>query len=405
MEPFLPPRGLYHSQIRLYNELCAKYGAVNLAQGLFLAERRPEKTLAIEEYQRVLEDDAKNTYKHFSGIPEFRGAVVDMLRAYNRFTLDAHAAQTNVITTVGALGGSHCAYEAFLPDPDDEVLLFQPFYSYHCDQLKSKGRRFRAVALRTSDWSFSVDALEAEWSPNVKVLVLNTPANPCGRVFTLDELRVIADFCIRHNIIVLADEVYQFMIFDGREHVSIATLPGMWERTVTLGSVGKLLASTGWRVGYAVGPEKLIHAMSLVNEYTAACANVPAQYAAIKGMQRLDLLLEHKTFYQRKRDILCEGLRAAGIKHWKPEGGGYVLADLSELMAACGVTSSEEIVRRLIVYPGVGGVPATDFYLNDTGRRQVRFSIGVTDVVLRDAAARLATLHLGQLEQTEAAPA
>lgn len=401
MEPFLSSRDLRHSQIRLYNELCAQYGAINLAQGLFLVERRPEKASAIEEFQGALNDDTKSTYKGYPGIPELRAVIVDMARAYNRFSwLDANAVDTQVIVTAGALSGSACAYEAFLPDPDDEVLLFQPFYSYHGDQLKSKNRRFRAVTLRAPDWTFSADDLEAAWSPNVKMLVINTPANPCGKVFTTSELRVIADFCIRHNLIVIADEVYQFMIFDGREHVSIATLPGMPERTVTLGSVGKLLAATGWRIGYALGPQRLVDEMSKVSEFTNACPNVPAQYAAVKGVQRLELLLEHRTFYQRKRDILCGGLRAAGIEHWVPEGGGYVLADLSTLIEACGVTSSEDVVRRLIVYPGVGGVPAQDFYLDDTGRTKVRFSIGVTDDLLHEAARRLATLRVSQLAQT-----
>jgi aminotransferase len=404
MEPLAPIDDLQHSQIRLYNDLCTKYGAINLAQGLFLVERRTEKTLAIKESQRALEDDTKNTYAHFSGIPDFRNVVVELGRAYNGFTqLDARTAHKQVLTTAGALFGSHCAYEAFLKNQDDEALLFQPFYSYHRDQLKSKGRHFRAVTLHPPNWSFSTADLEAAWSENVKLLVLNTPANPCGKVFTFDELSLIADFCIRHEIIVIADEVYQFMIFDGREHVSIATLPGMWERTVTLASVGKLLASTGWRLGYAVGPEKLIDDMALVNEFTSACANVPAQHGAVKGLQRLDLLLEHRAFYQRKRDIICEGLRNACIKHWVPQGGGYVLADVSELMAACKVTSSVDIVKRLIVYPGVGGVPATDFYSSDAGQWQMRVSIGVTDEVAQEAAARLSTLRIDRLEQTAAA--
>jgi aminotransferase len=204
-------------------------------------------------------------------------------------------------------------------------------------------------------------------------------------------LLLISQFCQTHDLLAITDEVYEFMLFDGLEHISLATLPGMWPRTVTISSFGKLLSATGWRVGYAIAPEELIREMGYSNEYEIACAPAPAQWAIAAALEDLRPFREHGALFQKKRDILCDALEKSGFRFQRPSGAAYVLVDVASLMAAWGVRSSEEITLKLIETPGIGTVPAEDFYLDDSGRLQIRFCFAVTDALLTDAAVRLAS--------------
>jgi aminotransferase len=219
--------------------------------------------------------------------------------------------------------------------------------------------------------------------------VINTPANPSGKVFSREELDIIAKFCLDHDLIAITDEVYEFMVFDGLEHVSLATLPDMWPRTVTISSFGKMLSATGWRVGYVIAPEELIREIGYSNEYEAACAPAPAQWAVAAALEDIEPFLEHAAIFQRKRDDLCDPLEKAGFPFCRPSGAAYVLVDVSDLMAHWGMTRSEEVTLRLISRHGIGTVPADDFYLDGSGKRQIRFCFAVKDALLQDAAARL----------------
>ena len=387
-------RGLKNSQIRRYTDLCAQNGAVNLAQGLFHVECSPVKRRFVEAYKRALDTGLDKpgylTYVSYKGIPELRKLIAAAAKAYNHLP----ATEDDVIVTVGALGAFNCALEAVMrPDQGHEAILFQPFYSFHRDQLYVKGLKVRAVTLHPPDWTFTREDLEAVASPTTRVIVVNTPANPSGKVFTRDELVTIADFCRDHDLIAITDEVYGFMVFDGREHISIGSLPEMWPRTITISSFGKMLGATGARIGYAIAPEHLVREMSYSNEYEVACAPAPAQWAATEVMDSLEPYLEHRTVFAAKRDILCAALEKAGFHFWRPAGAAYILADVTRLMNRWGVGSSEEITLQLMKSPGIATVPAIDFYLNDIGTRQIRFCFGVLDEDLRRAARLLGGFH------------
>jgi aminotransferase len=384
-------RGLQHSEIRLYTDLCSELGAVNLAQGLFHVEATPEKKLFIKKYRQALRCGLRVsrlvTYVGYQGLLKLRKLIKDLEYARNGLP----ATEKNVIVTVGALGALHCALEAFLRR-DDEVILFQPFYSFHKDQLLAKDINIRAVTLHPRDWSFEFKDLEEAVGPRTKAIILNSPANPSGKVFTRNELEYIAHVCKKKNLIAISDEVYEYMIYNGERHISIASMPGMWSRTIKISSFGKMLGCTGVRLGYAVAHEALIEKMGCYNEFGVACAPAPAQWGALKVLEKVgaEPFQEHATIFRKKRDILCDALQAARWKFSKPDGAGYILADVSELMEELGVSTSKEVAVHMMHSPGIGTVPAHDCYCGDerdeTGKRQLRLCFGMPDKELHKAA-------------------
>jgi len=386
--PYLRARNLKNSNIRAFTDICTRLGAVNLAQGLCHVESNSAKEIAIEAYKKALDagrwQPGYDTYVSYRGIPSLRRSIARKLASFNHMEVDP---DENVLVTAGALGAFNCVLEAFL-QPGDEAILFQPFYSFHRDQLLVKHMVPRAVSLTPPSWSFTSAELEACVSTRTKIIVVNTPANPCGKVFSLQELSMIAEFCKRHNVIAVTDEVYEFMTFDGRRHISLATLPGMWDRTITISSFGKMLSATGWRVGYAVGPERLLREVGYSNEFETACASTPAQYAVDAALQDLSPFLDQANIFQKKRDALCDALEEAGLTVFRPDGAVYVLLDVSQLMECWGKTNSAEVTLQLIDHPGIGSVPAEDFYLNDRGQKQIRLCFAVKDDLLADAAKR-----------------
>ena len=391
-------RGLKNSNIRRFTDLCNARKAVNLAQGLCHVECSAIKLKAIEAYKEALDKGKTlpgfDTYVSYKGIPILLQRIAEKARAYNKFSeIDPGNPGRNIMVTAGALGAFNCALEAFL-EPGDEAILFQPYYSFYRDQLLVKHMVPRAVTLRPPHWAFTREDLEAVVSARTRAIVVNTPGNPTGKVFRQDELALIADFCHDHDLIAITDEVYEFMVFDGLQHISLATLPGMWERTVTISSFGKMLSATGWRIGYVIAPEELIREMGYSNEFETACASAPAQWAVAAALEDLEPFLALGQVFQRKRDLLCCALDKAGFHFQKPSGAVYVLVDVASLMSSWNLTTSEEVTLRLIENPGIGTVPAEDFYLDDSGSRQVRFCFAVFDGLLRDAEERLASLQI-----------
>lgn len=380
--------GLKNSDIRKWTLYIETRGAINLAQGICHVEPSNEKkkvvATACAMLERGLVERGYNSYAHFSGIPKLRQVIAQKAKAFNG--LDVHP-DTEVLVTDGASGAFSCAVSA-LTNPGDEIILFEPYYEYHASHLRSVGRLSKTVRLRPPNWSFTLADLEAAWSERTKAIVVNTPANPSGKVFSEDELSMIASFCEKKDIFAVTDEVYEFMTFDGLQHRSLAALPGMWKRTVTINSFSKPLSITGWRVGYSIAPRELTQAMGYYNEFGYVCAPTPLQHAIAEVFGEWSVFTQLSGVYQAKRDILCNALRKTGLSFYEPKGAFYVLVDISSLQLGDDVAAN----TRLIDDPGIGGVPAHDLYTDESGRYQIRLCYAIEDALLRDAADRLRRL-------------
>ena len=382
--------GLRNSDIREWTRRIQEAKAVNLAQGLCHTEPTPQKIRAVRAARHAMLEGLRvigfNTYSHYSGEPALRNLIARKALEYNNLRINP---DTDVIVTCGASGAFECAVEALM-QPGDEAIVFEPVYTYHTSLLRKKGVVIRPVRLRPPGWTFDVSELERAVTAKTKMIVLNTPNNPTGKVFLRSELESIAALCRRHpQISVVTDEVYEFMVFDGHQHVSFASLPGMWERTITMNSFSKPLGITGWRVGYAIAPEIAIKVMGFTNEYEYVCAPTPLQHGVLAAFEEWTPLHDQGRAFARKRDMLCDALSSAGLPHNRPQGSMYVLVDVGALGGADAVA----INSRLIANPGVGGVPAQGFYSDETGKHQIRFCYGVMDSVLQVAAERLALLR------------
>jgi aminotransferase len=379
---------LHHSDIRRWTRIVEEVGGVNLAQGICQVEPRPEVVASVEAAHRAmrtgLEKVGYNTYTHYSGIDPLREAIAAKAREYNRIDADPDPYDGHIVVTAGATGAFACLFDAVIND-GDEVILFEPFYGYHLKSLALRGGVPRFVPLRPPDWSFDPADLRARLSRRTRAVLINTPSNPSGKVFTRQELGVIADFCTENDLLAVTDEVYEYMLYDGAEHVSPATLPGMAERTVTVTSFSKTLAITGWRLGYAIAPRPLAKKISLVNEFSYACAPSPLQHGIVDAVRNHSQFRTLRDFYAPKRDLLADTLEAVGFRVSRPRGAYYIMADYTGLGFADDVAAVEGLIRGV----GVGAVPGSAFYSGDRGKNLVRFCFAFNDAGLQDACGRL----------------
>jgi aminotransferase len=237
------------------------------------------------------------------------------------------------------------------------------------------------------DWSFSMDDLEAAVTEKTRAIILNTPSNPSGKVWVRAELEQIAAFCKKHDLFVFTDEIYEHFVFDGLEHLSFASLPGMWDRTITISGLSKTFSITGWRIGYCVCPEQWAEAIANFNDLVYVCAPTPLQHGAAAGLLALDdeYFRALSAKYQAKRELLCGALDAAGLTPCVPQGAYYVLADASSLPGDDGKSRAMFLLREI----GVACVPGETFFKSAVGRDLVRFCFAKEDDVIEDACRRL----------------
>jgi aminotransferase len=375
--------GLQHSDIRKWTRVIEERGGINLAQGICAVEPRPEFLQTVEHAYQAMKA-GHNTYTHYSGIDALRHAIAAKAEEYNGIVASPDPHEGNIVVTAGATGAFVCAFNA-LVNPGDEVIFFEPFYNYHLNTLALAGGRPRFVQLTPPAWTFDPGDLDAAWTERTKAVVVNTPCNPSGKVFTREELAAIASFCQRRGIIAITDEVYEYMLFDDAKHVSLATFPGMAERTVTVTSFSKTLAITGWRVGYAIAPQAIAKHMGLVNEFTYACAPAPLQHAVVEAVQNSSQFRTLKDLYAPKRDLLAAALAKAGFTVNVPRGAYYILADHTPLKLG----DDRDAVVALIEQAGVGAVPGSAFFSGGRGKNLLRFCFAFRDEGLREAAQRL----------------
>ncbi len=365
--------------------LAAKSGAINLGQGF------PD-TDGPQEVLRAAQDaiaGGRNQYPPARGIPELREAIAAHQRRFYDLVVDP---DSQVLVTVGATEAIATAVLA-LCEPGDEVVTFEPFYDSYAATIALAGAVRRTSVLRFPDFAVAEESLRAAFSPRTRLVLLNTPHNPTGKVFTREELQLIADLAREHDAIVVTDEVYEHLTFDEHRHLPIATLPGMFERTLTISSGGKTFATTGWKIGWLTGPEQLITACATVKQFVTYAGGGPFQAGITHGLGLPDeVFADLADTMQSGRDILTAGLRDAGLTVSTAQGTYFVIADVAPL----GATDAVDFCWRMPELCGVVGVPVSVFCDDtDAARTLVRFAFCKKPDVLTEAAARLARLGSG----------
>jgi aminotransferase len=373
---------IVQSEIRNMSIECERVGGINLSQGVcdtpIPDEVRSAAQAAIES--------GPNSYTRYDGIPELRRALAMRLERYNRLRADPEG---EIVVSAGSTGAFYCACMALL-DPGDEVILFEPFYGYHVNTLLAVDAVPTYVPMTPPDWSFRVEDLESVVTPRTRGIILNTPANPSGKVWSRTELELVADFAERHDLFVFTDEVYEYLVFDGAEHVSPATLPQMRSRTITMGSLSKTFSITGWRIGYAVSDAKWSRMIGYMNDLVYVCAPAPLQLGVARGLESVpdSYYASLRDEYREKRDVTCAALRDAGLTPFVPRGAYYVLADLSRVPG----DTSKDRAMKLLELTGVATVPGESFYRQGRGENIARVCFAKTMTDLTEACRRLRAL-------------
>ncbi|MEX1057566.1 MAG: pyridoxal phosphate-dependent aminotransferase, partial [Natronospirillum sp.] len=362
---------LSQSPIRAMTQRCNELGGVNLGQGI--CDTPPPRAVLDGVAPAIARGE--NSYTRYDGIDRLRAILARKIARYNGIHADP---DTEVVATAGSTGAFTATITALL-EPGDRILLFEPYYGYHYSAAQVVGLQPDTVALNPEDMTLDLSALETKAS-GARALVINTPGNPSGRVFTRHEMEQIADVCQRHDLLCITDEIYEYFLFDQRKHLSMATLPGMWDRTVTISGYSKAFSITGWRMGYLVAPASLSGPIGLVNDLYYVCVPSIVQHAVADAIEQLD-----DDFYrglaqenQDRRDRFCSVLDEVGLTPRVPEGAYYVLADVSRL----GCKSAPEAAMKLLEHVGVAGIPGSAFYQSHHGDQLIRFCFGKDDHVL-----------------------
>jgi len=371
------------SVIREMNRLAVAQGAVSLSQG-FPDFAAPDeiKEAAVEAIRADI-----NQYAITWGAKPLRDAIAaKTARTYPGWEPDP---ETEITVTCGATEGMIAAMLA-LVDPGDEIIVFEPFYENYGPDAILTGAVPRYVALEPPDWAFDPDALRAAVTGRTRGIVLNSPHNPTGKVFTRDELTLIASIAIEHDLLVFTDEIYEHLVYEG-EHIPMATLPGMRERTVAVNSVSKTYSVTGWRVGWVIAPAALTSGIRKVHDFLTVGAAAPLQAAAAVALglpaSYYDALLAG---YRERRETLVPALEAAGFGVWRPAGAYYVMTDIRGLTDLDDVTFAHQLIRD----PGIAAVPGSSFYAErDMGRSMLRWAFPKKLATLNAAAGRLAAIR------------
>lgn len=371
--------GIVQAEIRVMTIECEKVGGINLAQGV--CDLGVPLPVANGAHRAI--DQGINSYTRYDGLAELRRAIADKMRRFNGITADP---ETEITVSAGATGALYCACLALL-DAGDGVILFEPYYGYHLNTVLAVGAVPSYVTMSAPDWSFTPDDLERAIKPWTKGIMICTPSNPCGKVFTGEELGWIADFANRHDIFVFTDEIYEYFVYDGRRHISPGSLPEIADRTITISGYSKTFSITGWRIGYSIARKRWADMIGYINDLVYVCAPAPLQLGVAAGIRDLDA-----SFYQglcdefaAKRDTICGALDKAGLRPSVPQGAYYVLADVSRIPGR----TSKEKAMNLLREAGVASVPGDAFFHASGGENLVRFCFAKSDQELGEACQRI----------------
>ena len=369
---------LRFSDIRHMTRECERLGGINLGQGLGdLPAPQDVKNGAIDA---ILEN--RNTYALSEGIPELREAIAVKLHRDNRLSVNP---KSEIIVTGGTTGAFAATLTALL-NPGDGVLLLAPYYGYHLNTILLQGLDPQFLSMAAPDFALQEQALLEAVRPNTRAIVLCTPANPSGKMFTEAELRIVEQVANQHDLLVITDEIYEHITYDGRRHISPASVGSLRPRTVSIMGFSKTFSITGWRLGYVVAPEPLARSINLVADLLYVCAPTPLQYGVLAGLLADPASVgQLRQTYQAKRDRLCSGLTASGIRPIVPQGAYYVLADIG----AFGYPNSKTAALAMLEQTGVASIPGSAFFPGPDGEHLVRFCFAKEDGILDEAIGRL----------------
>ncbi|KAF8897418.1 pyridoxal phosphate-dependent transferase [Infundibulicybe gibba] len=400
-------RALAQDVWSIYNVANLPADCINLGQGYMNFAPPQWVTDAAEQ---ALHTVAPNHYSHPKGRIRLRNAIKSFYSPLFGRELDV---ESEILVTSGANEGQYSVFTAFL-EHGDEVIMFEPFFDQYLPSVTFNGGKPVYVPLHppsgniakptSNDWTIDIDELRRAITPRAKMIIVNTPHNPVGKVFTRQELEAIAAIAEEFNLLVMSDEVYDCLVFDNKEHVRIANLPGMWDRTVTVGSAGKAFAATGWRVGWLIGPPSIIQPTLAASTRIVFCTNSPLQEAAAAGLEQAKerkFFEEQQAEYDERRGILTEAFDRLGMKYTLPEGSYFILLDISNVNFPDDYPFPPSVLGRgrdfracwfIALEIGVSSIPVSEFYCEEhanIGEAYGRFAFCKDTDTLRKAAERL----------------
>ncbi len=370
------------------NMLAREHRAVNLGQGAPDFDGPPPVLAAAVDAI----NSQMNQYPPGTGIPKVKEAIALHAERFYGQKLDP---VTQVAVTSGATEAVFAAILG-LTDPGDEIIVFEPVYDSYVPNMVMAGVTPRYVTLRAPDWSFDPDELKAAFNARTRAIIVNTPHNPTGKVYSREELTLIGSLCQEHDVIAITDEVYEHILYDGVTHTRLATVPGMADRALTISSLGKTFSVTGWKIGWALGPQPIVEMLNRAHQFITFAVSSPLQMAAATALNLPSTYYEElQTTYQGKRDYLMGALRAAGFDVLKPKGGYFIMVDWRG-SAPSNVQDDVQFARWLITEVGVACIPPSAFYQNSDkhlARHLARFAVCKKDETLQAAVERLQ--HIG----------
>lgn len=371
---------LAQAEIRAMSIECEKVGGINLAQGVCDTPAPAQVTDGV----RDAFDNGENSYSRYDGLQILREAIAEKLKNHNGMKVDS---EKEIVVSAGATGAFYSACLALL-NPGDEVVVFEPYYGYHINTLLAVGAVPVFVRLEPPHWDFDVRDLEKVITPRTKSILLNTPGNPCGKIFSRDEIVRIGEVARRWDLFLITDEIYEYFVYDGQPHVSPGSIPGLEDRTISISGFSKTFSITGWRIGYSVAQERWSQMIGYMNDLVYVCAPTPLQHGVALGLNKIpsSFYLNLISEYKIKRDLLCRSLREMGMDPCVPQGAYYVLADLSRIPGKTG----KDKAMTLLKSTGVACVPGEAFF-RPGGRGHLfgRFCFGKTLDILTEACDRL----------------
>ncbi|WP_405344683.1 pyridoxal phosphate-dependent aminotransferase [Ruminococcus sp.] len=373
--------GFTDSVIRRMTRISLQYNAVNLSQGF--PDFKPPREI-LERLKEVCTEDF-HQYSITWGAQNFREALAEKQSRFMGREIDPNS---EIVVTCGSTEAMMAAVMT-VADPGDKVIVFSPFYeNYGADAVLS-GAQPIYVPLYPPEFNFDPDELEAAFRQRPKALILCNPSNPCGKVFTREELTLIADLAERYDTFVITDEVYEHIVYEPYRHIYFASLPGMWERTISCSSLSKTYSITGWRLGYIIAPQTIIDTAKKVHDFLTVGAAAPLQEAAVTGLRfNDDYYRKLQRTYTERRDLFLTGLDTIGIPHTVPQGAYYILLDISRF----GYDSDLEFCEVLARNVGVGAVPGSSFFKEDVNHL-IRLHFAKKTETLNEALNRLESIY------------
>jgi N-succinyldiaminopimelate aminotransferase len=368
------------------NALAQQYNAVNLGQG------KPDfdgATQVIDAFVEALQSGQYNQYAPGAGALLAREGVANFVNRHYGLDIDP---QQGVLVTAGATEAVFTSIMGLI-DPGDEVIVIEPFFDSYAPGVLMAGGVPVYISLHAPNWDFDFDELRAAFTPKTRAIILNSPHNPTGRVFSREELTIIADLCKEYDVVAISDEVYEHLLFDDTVHIPIATLPDMFERTITIGSAGKTFGMTGWKTGWLYGHPDLVKGVTQARQYITFVGNHPAQIAVAKAFMLPSSYYEdYRALYTEKRDLIMAGLNEAGFKSFKPQGTFFAMSDFSDLFDGDDVAFAKYMITEI----GVAVIPTSAFYSAEhkhRGSKHVRFAFCKGNNVISAANERMLKLR------------